>query len=207
MPIGAWCKAEIARWLDVIAFAIPRLRVGAVATVVALAACGPAPSPPGAAPAAPAVDGWHEFEGSWVAAGKRQTIPFGVGHRAGIVNLEGTLLLAGPSRPGVGFRAQAIALADPVTGVIGRAVWTDENGDQVFSQLRGTGTVTGSKVEGTFVGGTGRYAGATGTYEFSWQYVIHTDDDTMDGRATGLKGRIRVAADGQSTSTGAGAKQ
>jgi hypothetical protein len=181
---------------------------GVALALFALGACGPAQGPPGAAaPAAPAADGWHEFQGSWVAAGMRHTIPFGENHRAGIVNLEGTLLLAGPSRPGVGFRAQAIALADPSTGVIGRAVWTDEKGDQVYSELRGTGTVTGSKVEGTFVGGTGRYAGATGTYEFSWQYVIHTDDGTMDGRASGLKGRIRVAADGQPSPTGSGAKQ
>jgi hypothetical protein len=205
MPIDARQNGDTVRVRGWIVRGAERWSLGMGLALFALAGCGPAQDPRGAA--APAADGWHEFQGSWVAVGKRHTIPFGPNHRAGIVNLEGTLLLAGPSRPGVGFRAQAIALSDPATGVIGRAVWTDEKGDQVYSELRGTGTVTGSKVEGTFVGGTGRYAGATGTYEFTWQYVIHADDDTMDGRASGLKGRIRVAADGQPSPTGSGAKQ
>ena len=33
---------------------------------------------------------------------------------------------SGPLRPGVGFRAEAIALGDTATGVVGRAVWTDD---------------------------------------------------------------------------------
>ena len=102
------------------------------------------------------------------------------------------MLLAGPSRPGVGFRAQVIALGDSATGLVGRAVWTDENGDQVYSELRGQGTATGNRIEGTFLGGSGRYAGATGTYEFSWQYVLEAEDGTVQGRTLGLAGRVRI---------------
>ena len=83
-----------------------------------------------------------------------------VGHL--LRKFEGTLLLAGASRPAVGFRAEALVLNDTATGLIGRAVWTDDRGDQVFSELTGNGTSTGNKLVGTFVGGTGRYAGATG---------------------------------------------
>jgi hypothetical protein len=117
------------------------------------------------------------------------------------------MLLAGPSRPGVGFRAQALALGDTATGAIGRAVWTDDGGDQVYSEFRGTGTSAGSRIEGTFVGGTGRYAGATGDYEFTWQYVIETEDGTVQGRAVGLKGRVRVEPPPQPTPPAQGAKQ
>ena len=65
-----------------------------------------------------------------------------------------------------------IALVDSDTGLEGRSVWTDENGDQVFSELKGEGTAAKNRIAGTILGGTGRYAGVTGSYEFSWQFVM-----------------------------------
>jgi hypothetical protein len=94
----------------------------------------------------------------------------------------------------VGFRAEAIVLNDSATGMVGRSVWTDEHGDQVYSELRGEGTVTGNKIVGTFLGGTGRYSGATGSYEFSWRFVLETEDDSVQGQSEGLHGRVRVGA-------------
>lgn len=168
-----------------------RLEGGAVAAcLLALAACGQAPAPQ--APAA--ADGWHDFEGSLTAAGTRHTVPLGGDRRASVVDLSGSMLLAGPSRPGVGFRADILAFNDTSTGMVGRAVWTDEHGDRVFSELRGQGTATGNHIEGSFVGGTGRYAGATGTYQMSWQYVLEAEDGTVQGRAIGLSGRVRAGA-------------
>jgi hypothetical protein len=166
----------------------PQWRVFAIAGLTALSACGPSPAPSSSAPAA---GGWYEFQGSWIAAGSRRIVSLGGDRRAGIIDLKGSMLLAGPSRPGVGFRAEAIALGDSATGVVGRAVWTDEKGDQAYSEFRGTGNSTGSRIEGTFVGGTGRYAGADGTYEFTWQYVLEAEDGTVQGRAVGLAGRVR----------------
>jgi hypothetical protein len=102
------------------------------------------------------------------------------------------MLLAGPARPGVGFLAETIALTDSASGLVGRSVWTDENGDQVFSELTGEGTAAHNRIEGTIVGGTGRYIGATGTYGFSWQYVVEAEDGAVQGRAVELQGRVRV---------------
>lgn len=102
------------------------------------------------------------------------------------------MLLAGAGRPGVGFRAEVIALSDTGTGLVGRGVWTDERGDQVFSELKGEGTKEHNHIMGTILGGTGRYGGATGTYEFSWQYVIESGDGSIQGRAVGLKGGYRM---------------
>src|SRR5512141_3683 len=129
-----------------------------------LAACGPAPV---AGPTLPA-GGAREFEGTWTASGTRRIIPFGADRRASIAEFNGTLMLTGAGRPGAGFRAEAVVLNDSATGMVGRAVWTDERGDQAFSELKGEGSNTGNRITGTFVGGTGRYAGATGGYEFSW---------------------------------------
>ena len=162
----------------------------AVIVLLAVAACGP--SAPAETPASG--DDWKEFQGTWTAAGNRHTVRLGDDRRASIADLDGSLLLTGPSRPGVGFRAEAIVLNDSATGMVGRSVWTDERGDQVYSELRGEGTARGNRIVGTFLGGTGRYTGATGTYEFSWRFVLETEDGTMQGQSTGLKGRVRVSS-------------
>ncbi len=135
---------------------------------------------------------WLEFEGSWNAAGNRTNIPLGGERRGSILFLRGTMLLAGPQRPGVGFRSELIALVDSETGLEGRSVWTDERGDQVFSELQGEGTAARNRITGKFLGGTGRYAGVTGTYEFSWQSVMEGEDGAIQGRAIDLKGRARL---------------
>ena len=143
---------------------------------------------------------WREFEGSWNAAGTRRTIPLGTDRKGSIIDLRGTMLLAGAGRPGVGFRSEVIALVDSQTGLVGRGVWTDERGDEIFSDLKGEGTKEKNHITGTILGGTGRYTGAVGTYEFSWQFVIESDDGSIQGRAVDLKGRVRA---GQPTTGGA----
>jgi hypothetical protein len=167
-----------------------RWKGAALVALLALAACGQG----GAPELQPGADGWHEFQGSWSASGTRKVIPLGDERRASVIALRGALVLAGPQRPGIGFRADVVAMGDSATGLVGRAVWTDEKGDQVYSELRGEGTAARNRIEGTFLGGTGRYAGATGSYEFSWQYVIESEDGTIQGRAIGLKGRVSVMA-------------
>ena len=153
------------------------------------AACGPATQSPG--PAAAAGES-QEFEGSWNGAGSRHTISLG-GHRVGsIVDLKGTMLLRGPGRPGVGFQSEVIGLTDSATGFQGRSVWTDEHGDQVFSELQGEGTATKNQIAGTILSGTGRYAGITGSYEFSWQWVMEGEEGAVHGRAVDLHGRAQL---------------
>ena len=137
---------------------------------------------------------WLEFEGSWNAAGSRQSISLGGDRRGSIVDLRGTMLLAGPGRPGVGFHSEVIGMVDTATGFVGRSIWTDERGEQVFSELAGEGTAAKNHVTGKFLGGTGRYAGATGTYEFSWQWVMEAEDGSIQGRAVDLKGRVLPGA-------------
>ena len=159
------------------------------ALALAATACGPAaesPKPPAAA------GEWREFGGSWNAAGKRHSLPLGEGRRGAIIELKGSMLLAGPGRPGTGFRAEVIALVDSATGLVGRGVWTDERGDQVFSELKGEGTAAQNRITGTILGGTGRYAGAMGDYAFSWHSVLEAEDGSIQGRAVDLKGRVRA---------------
>ena len=189
----------MSRWRTSLVSLCARLSV-LVVGLVALAGCSPGgPAPESSLSTAE----WHEFQGTWTATGSRHTMPLGTDRRTSIANFEGTLLLAGPGRPGVGFRAEAIVLNDTATGMVGRAVWTDEHGDQAYSELRGEGTATGNRIEGTFAGGTGRYAGATGTYGFSWRFVLEAEDGTVQGSSIGLSGRVRVGAPSAAPQAGA----
>jgi hypothetical protein len=70
-------------------------------------------------------------------------------------------------------------------------VWTDNHGDRIFSTLKGEAVETGKRIRATITGGTGHYAGATGEYSFTWQYVVQAEDGAIEGRAVDVKGRIR----------------
>ena len=170
---------------DRIQWATMVCRSACVALALAVGGCERKAQPPAMVAAG-------EFEGSWNAAGTRRSIPLGPDRKGSIIDLRGTMLLAGAGRPGVGFRAEVIALTDSETGVVGRGVWTDERGDEVYSELKGEGTKERNRIVGTILGGTGRYGGATGTYEFSWQFIIESEDGSIQGRAEGLKGRYRL---------------
>ena len=128
-------------------------RYAIIALALVAAACSPVAETP--KPLA-ATGEWREFSGSWNAAGSRRSISLGADRRGSIVDLRGTMLLSGPGRPGTGFRSEVIALNDSATGLIGRSVWTDERGDQVFSELKGEGTAAKNHISGTLLGGTGR---------------------------------------------------
>jgi len=147
----------------------------------------------GGAPQTPLSGEWHAFEGTWTAAGTRRTLRLGADDRAAIFELTGTVLLTGAQRPAVGFRAQAIGFSDSRAGMQGRCVWTDERGDMVYSELKGEAVGSGNRIAGTFVGGTGRYAGVTGDYTFQWQYVVDTEDGAVSGRVVDFKGRARLS--------------
>jgi hypothetical protein len=137
---------------------------------------------------------WHTFEGTWSASGTRQTLNLGTDHRASIFDLTGSLLLTGDRGMGVGFRAKAIGLSDNLVGMQGRCVWTDEHDDKVYSELKGEWVGTGNRIVGTFLGGTGRFAGITGEYSFQWEYVVESEDGAVSGRAVNLKGRARFGS-------------
>jgi hypothetical protein len=158
--------------------------------VVALALAGvlgsPGPAPP------PTPGDWVTFSGVWSATGRRQTLPAEDGRRAALVQLSGALTVT--SGPGLsrGFGGSAIGFDDGSGATVGRAVWTAASGDQIFSVWKGDVLGPGRVVTGTITGGTGRFARAVGDYTLTWQYLVHTHDDTVQGRAVDLRGRLRV---------------
>jgi len=138
-------------------------------------------------------EGWRTFEGTWSAVGRRQTVPTETGRAAVVTALSGTVTITSAAGLAAGFRAEVIGFDDGAGGGAGRAVWTDSRGDQVFSALKGEPVETGRHVLGTLTGGTGRYAGITGEYALTWQYVVRGEEEVVQGRAVDLKGRFRRA--------------
>ncbi|HXK12073.1 MAG TPA: hypothetical protein VMT70_20710 [Vicinamibacteria bacterium] len=166
-----------------------RRRPVLVAFLVLLPLAGLAPAGTGA----PAREGWREFRGTWSASGRRQTVATEGGARAAIVEMSGAVVLTSGEGLSRGFRGEAIGFDDGLGVSLGRAVWTDESGDRIFSRLKGEPLQTGRTIVGSITGGTGRYAGLEGEYSFTWQYVVAAEDGVIQGRAVHLGGRVRRA--------------
>lgn len=162
--------------------------------VAALAAQTISPAPP-VAPAAQTADSassYQVFEATWSASGERQTLATEAGRTAVTVRLSGAVTITAGAGLGRGFRGEVIGFDDGAGLVTGRAVWTDDKGDRIFSVLTGDAlTATGRPLVATITGGTGRYAGVTGEYLFRWQSLIATDGNHVSGRAVDLRGRVR----------------
>jgi hypothetical protein len=148
---------------------------------------------PGAGQDAPSAEAWRAFEGTWSVSGRRQVVAVEGGAVAAIVDISGAVVLTAGEGLSRGFRGEAIGFDDGQGVSVGRCVWTDENGDRIFSRLKGEPLQTGRRLLGTVTGGTGRYEGLEGEYSFTWQYVVPAEDGTIQGRAVGLKGRVRRA--------------
>jgi hypothetical protein len=164
-------------------------RAALVAGSLALALTGITPAVVGQE--LPAVPAWRSFEGTWSATGRRQVVAIEGGAVAAIVEISGAVVLTSGEGLSKGFRGEAIGFDDGQDLSVGRSVWTDENGDRLFSRLKGERLQTGNRLVGTITGGTGRYAGLEGEYSFAWQYVVPADDGVIQGRSMGLKGRVR----------------
>jgi len=137
-----------------------------------------------------------EFTGSWIANGTRTPFPFGEGRPVFTFKIAGHVSLQTALGRKKDYWSECIGLADAVTGVVGRCVWKDLAGPELFLTLQSDRLQQGSQVAGTIVGGTGPLAGISGDLSFTWSSVIvQTDADgivTMTGQTRNLGGRYRI---------------
>jgi hypothetical protein len=139
----------------------------------------------------PPAEAWRSFEGTWSVSGRRETVQVERDGVAAIVEVSGAVVLTRGEGLSRGYRGQAIGFDDGQGQGLGRCVWTDANGDRIFSRLKGEALQAGKRFVGTITGGTGRYAGLEGEYSFTWEYVVAEDATAIQGRAVGLEGRVR----------------
>ncbi len=166
------------------------MRRAPVLVLALLALCAVlAAEPGGEAPPTPFE--WRPFEGTWSAVGTRRALPTEGDRPAVIVEAKGAVTLTLGEGLSRGFEGEAIYFDDGRGQGVGRAVWTDVNGDRIFSALRGEPARTGGRIAGTITGGTGRYARLEGEYAMSFQYVLEAEEGTLQLRTTDLRGRVR----------------
>ena len=137
-----------------------------------------------------------EFKGTWVANGTRTIFPFGGDRQvytfevSGHVNLETTL---GRKKD---YWARCVGLSDSVTGSVGRCVWKDLDGPEIYLTLHSDRLQQESRVTGAIVGGTGPLAGIGGEISFVWSSVTFLAEaegvTSMTGQTLDLRGAYRI---------------
>jgi hypothetical protein len=113
-----------------------------------------------------------EFKGTWIANGIRTPFHFGDGRQVFTFKLAGHVSLQNPLGKQKDFWADCVGLADTMTGLVGRCVWKDLAGPEIYLMLQSDKLQQGSLVTGTLVGGSGRFAGISGELTFNWSSVI-----------------------------------
>lgn len=135
---------------------------------------------------------WHELHASITASGRR-TVLVVEGDRAAVtLHLTGRLVVRQSGTLDRGYRAEFLGFDDGTGLGTARAVWTDDDGDRIFSRMVGAQLEAGRRTSATITGGTGRYAGITGTYSFTWQYLLPGEQDVVQVRVVEVEGRYRV---------------
>ena len=167
-------------------------RAALVAGSLALALTGLRPAVAGQEP--PAAPAWRAFEGTWSATGRRQVVAIEGGAVAAIVEISGAVVLTSGEGLSRGFRGEAIGFDDGQGLSVGRAVWTDENGDRLFSRLKGEPLQTGQgpgRARSRAARAATRASKASSRSPGSTSFRRRTA--SIQGRAVGLKGRVRRA--------------
>lgn len=135
------------------------------------------------------------FKGSWTATGTAQTLDLGESRSASILRLRGTIVAESTGGLARALQSDCVGLRlqDGDMSGIGRCVWTDSDGDRVFSEVTGALAGEVSKVHGLFVGGTGKYTGLEGAYELKWRYFRGVEEEgTIHGYSASLTGSWKL---------------
>jgi hypothetical protein len=118
-------------------------------------------------------------------------LPTEAGVSALTIQLSGAVSIRTGSGLSRGFRGEVLGFDDGTGLAAGRAVWTDERGDRIFSVLQGDVLAAGTRqMRAIITGGSGRYAGFTGEYEFTWRHLIAVDNAQVNGQAVNLRGYV-----------------
>jgi hypothetical protein len=180
-----------------VALGLPRMGLVLAVLCLIVLATGCQEPPKTSPQAATLAENWLNFEGDLSATGTRQVLDMGSRRAAKIFSFSGSLLLATHEGLSLGFQCEVMGYDNGAGTTAGSAVWTDDHGDRIFSEVTGESVAKGSHITGKITGGTGRYDGLTGEYDFLWQYVIQGPEGTIQGRAVGLKGRCHRVAQAQ----------
>jgi len=136
------------------------------------------------------------FEGTWTANGTRVPFSFEGGREVYTYKLAGHVNLRSSIGKQKDYWAECVGLSDSSTGTIGRCVWKDLAGPEIYVTLQSDRLMKDSRVNATIVGGTGPLAGIGGEMSFNWNYVMFLKDengnDIVTGQTADLAGQYRI---------------
>ena len=134
------------------------------------------------------------FDGRWEVVGKAQKIELGSERTVTVVKFQGAIVLTGQARGlSRGFRSECVGLQDQKTGGLGRCVWKDRFDHEIWSEIASDSLGNARKSRGKLVGGTGKFEGISGQFEFDWVYMMPASKEgTVRGYATGIAGTWKL---------------
>ena len=134
------------------------------------------------------------FDGRWEVVGKAHKIELGEDRTVTVGKLQGAVVLTGHARGlARGFRAECVGMQDPKTGGVGRCVWKDRFDHEIWSEIESDSVGTSRHSRGVFVGGTGKFEGIVGDFEFDWIYMTPASGEgNVRGYTTQVNGRWKL---------------
>ncbi len=133
------------------------------------------------------------FEAFWTVSGTVHILEFMDGGTVASGRLTGNVVLETSQGPIPSFDTDCVGFADDRTGSTGRCVWIGTSGDEIYVELKGSGMGGFGPTRGTFIGGTGRYEGITGGFQYEWSYSVGRGEDaTLDGYTLRMAGRYSL---------------
>ena len=169
------------------------LRRAAPILIATLLLSGAASAPVEAAGRAPLKQS-GSFAAQWSITGTQQGLEFGPARSLSIYEHSGTITVVRSDGLVGNALSKCIGLGDTAKGDVSRCIWIDAAGEKIFSELTartGAHSETGSG-RGTFVGGTGRFEGITGSYEIDWVNVPSLDPEMIEGRSLKMEGAWKL---------------
>lgn len=137
-----------------------------------------------------------DFKGSMIANGSRTPFDFANGRQVFTFKIAGHVNLQTSLSKTKDYWSECIGLADSVTGIIGRCVWKDLAGPEIYLTIQSDKLQQGGQVNGTIVGGSGHLAGISGALTFNWSSVTNLAEAegvvSVTGQTKNLSGTYRV---------------
>ncbi len=132
------------------------------------------------------------FTGRWDVIGKALKLEMGTERTVTAVRLEGAVVLEGGAEGlARGFRVQCLGMRDNKSGGAGRCVWKDRFDDEIWSEIT-TEDPDSHESRGAIVGGTGKFEGMRGEFQFDWVFMLPAaEEGPVRGYTTGLMGSWR----------------
>lgn len=124
------------------------------------------------------------FSARWSTSGSWEGFPVGSGRWVSIYKSTGSIMSETGEGPFHNMSSRCIGMGDSARADTGHCVFTDADQDKIFDEW----TYDGTSGTGSIIGGTGKYEGIQGFYEYEWVSVPAAKDGTYQGYSSSFSG-------------------